>query len=158
MTVTSCPDSRSACERWNPTSPAPATTKYTSASLHRFVDHVGFVRERFAHEHLAHLAVLLKHRVEECAENRRPRERVDAHLPVGLRTHRIVHLRDDQLQAKDLLSDLRCHEVSVVTLGQGEKRVGALDACLTEHVEVRTVSEDRFALEGGRQVLEPRAL
>ena len=47
MTVTSCPDSRSACERWNPTSPAPATTKYTLASLHGFVDHVGFVRERF---------------------------------------------------------------------------------------------------------------
>src|SRR5438477_9940498 len=152
MTVTSCPDSRSACERWNPTSPAPATTKYTSASLHGFVDHVGFVRERFAHEHLAHLAVLLKHRVKECAEDRRSGERVDAHLPVGLRAYWIVDLGDDLLQAKDLASDLRCHEVSVVALGQSEERVGALDACLTEHVEVRAVSEDRFALEGGRQV------
>ena len=28
MTVTSCPASSRACERWKPTSPAPATTKY----------------------------------------------------------------------------------------------------------------------------------
>src|SRR2546423_13079348 len=63
MTVTSCPDSRRACERWNPTSPAPATTKYTSASLHGFVDHVGLVREGFSHEDLSDLAVLLQHRV-----------------------------------------------------------------------------------------------
>ena len=116
------------------------------------------VRERFAHEHLAHLAILLEHRVEEGAEERRSGKRVDAHLPVGLRAYWIVHLCDDLLQAKDLLSDLGRHEVSVITLGQGEECVGALDACLTEHVEVRAVSEDRFALEGGRQMLEPGAL
>src|SRR5713101_2489336 len=107
MTVTSCPASRSACERWNPTSPAPATTKYTLAGLHRglhgFQDHVGLMRERFPHEDLTHLAILLQHRVEECAEDGRPGERVDSHLAVGLRAYGVVDLGDHLLDAKDLL-------------------------------------------------------
>src|SRR2546422_6298144 len=106
MTVTSCPDSRSACARWNPTSPAPATTKYTLAGLHRLADQVGLVRESFAHEDLPHLAVLLQHRVEQRPENGRARERVDAHLTVGLRAYGVVHLRDHPFHTEDLVSDL----------------------------------------------------
>src|SRR5438876_1884425 len=158
MTVTSCPDSRSACERWNPTSPAPATTKYNLASLHGFVDHVGLVRERLSHEDLADLPILLQHRVEERAEDCRPREGVDAQLAVGLRAHRLVDLGDYLLHAEDLLRDLSAHEVAVVTFGQREDRVGPFDAGLAQHLEIGPVTEDRFAFEGAGQVLEPRPL
>src|SRR6266568_3814173 len=117
MTVTSCPASSRACERWNPTSPAPATTKYTLASLRRLVDHLGLVRESLSHEDLPHLAVVLEHRVKERTEDRCARERVDAHLAIGLRAHRIVHLCDHLFDAKGLLGDLRGHEVAIVALG-----------------------------------------
>src|SRR5438445_69349 len=95
MIVTSWPASRSACERWNPTSPAPATTKYTFLSgldggLHRLEDHLSLVSKRFSHEDFPHLAVLLEHRVEQRAEDGRSRERIDAHLAVRLGADRVV--------------------------------------------------------------------
>src|SRR6267143_3928184 len=152
MIVTSCPASRSACERWNPTSPAPATTKYTLASLHRSLhgleDHVGLVRERLPHEDFPHLAVLLQHRVEERAEDGGPGERVDPHLAVRLGAHWIGHFRDHLLDAKYLLGDLRRHEIAVVPLSEREERVGALDARLPQNLEIRAVPEDGLALEG----------
>src|SRR5207237_6272290 len=96
MIVTSWPASRSACERWNPTSPAPATTKYTFLSglnggLHRLEDHLSLVRKRFSHEDFPHLAVLLEHRVEQRAEAGRSRERIDSHLAVRLGADRVCH-------------------------------------------------------------------
>src|SRR2546430_6102384 len=151
MTVTSCPASSSACERWNPISPAPATTKYTLPSLHgrlqRLVDHVGLVRQRFTHEHFPDLAVLLQHPMKERAEDGRSGERVDPHLAVGLRADWIVHLGDHLLHAEDLLSDLRRHQIAIVAFGECKERVGPFDPRLPEDFEIRTVAEDRLARE-----------
>ena len=88
--------------------------------------------------------------MKQRAEDGGPRERVDAEVPVGLRAHGIVHLRDHLLHAKDLLGDLSAHEIAVVAFGQGEERVGPLNARLPQNLEIGPVAEDGLALEGGR--------
>src|SRR5438552_11307320 len=172
MIVTSCPDSRRACDRWNPTSPAPATTKYIFTAppsgdarmvgdewtewpslsslhrgLHRLVDHVGLMRQRFPHEDLPDLAVFLQHRVKKRTEDGRPGERVDPHLAIGLRAHRVVHLGDHLFHPEDLLRDLRRHQIPVVPFGEREKRIGPFDPGLSKDFEIRAVTQDRFAFE-----------
>src|SRR5438034_9815111 len=156
ITVTSCPDSRSAWGRLNPTSPAPATTKYiftapSLSGLHRglqgLVDHVGLMRQRFPHEDLPDLAVFLQHRVKERTEDGRPGERVDAHLAIGLRAHGVVHLGNHLFYPEDLLSDLRRHQIAVVPFSERQKRIGPFDPSLAKDFEIRAVTQDRFAFE-----------
>src|SRR5439155_2251562 len=132
-----------------------------SPSLSDFLRLVGelfLVRERLPDEDLTDLAVVLQHGVAKRAEDRRPREGVDAHLPVGLRAYRVVHLGDDALHAEDLLGDLCRHQVPVVALGEGQGRIRPLHARLPEDIEIGPVAEDRLALDGWGQMRVPGPL
>src|SRR6266536_3129643 len=71
------------------------------------------------------------------------------HFPVGTLTDRIVDTADNLLDIEDLFSDLACHNISVVAIGNGDEGVGCLNTGATQRLFVNAIALDLLSSEIG---------
>ena len=74
-------------------------------------------------------------------------DRAEAHVPVHLLAQRVEDAGGDDLDAEDVLGDLRGHDVAVVAARRADEGVGVADVDLLEHVDVDAVADVGRAAE-----------